>query len=121
MDNVSERRLTVIQLVPALDAGGAEQSALEIGRALVAAGHRSIVVSGGGRLVAKLVAEGSEHVELPIGRKSLASLRYVSTLRALFKRERPDIVHARSRVPAWIGWLALRGGKSKTHFVTTAH
>ena len=56
----------MIQLVPALDAGGAERSALEIGRALVAAGHRSIVVSTGGRMVARLVAEGSEHIELPI-------------------------------------------------------
>jgi glycosyltransferase involved in cell wall biosynthesis len=121
MASVSARRLTVIQLVPELDAGGAERSAIEIGRALVAAGHRSIVVSGGGRLVAQLVAEGSEHVELPIGRKSLGSLRHVGALRALFKRERPDIVHARSRVPAWLGWLALRGLKPKPHFVTTAH
>ena len=121
MASVSARRLTVIQLVPELDAGGAERSAVEIGRALVTAGHRSIVVSGGGRLVAQLIAEGSEHVELPIGRKSLGSLRHVGTLRALFKRERPDVVHARSRVPAWLGWLALRGLKPKPHFVTTAH
>jgi len=118
---VDDRRLTVVQLIPALEAGGAERSTLEIGRALVAEGHRSIVVSGGGRLVAQLLAEGSEHVELPIGRKSIATLRQVRALRALIRRERADIVHARSRVPAWIGWLALRGVSPRPHFVTTAH
>ena len=118
---MASRRLTVIQLVPALDAGGAERSALEIGRALVAAGHRSIVVSSGGRLVAPLVAEGSEHFELPIARKSLGTLRHVAGLRSLIKRERADIVHARSRVPAWLGWFALRGLTPRPHFVTTAH
>ena len=117
----SPKRLTVLQLLPALDAGGAERSAVEIGRALVAAGHRSIVVSSGGRLVAGLVAEGSEHVELPIAKKSLGTLRQIGALRALIKRERPDIVHARSRVPAWLGWLALRGLTPRPTFVTTAH
>jgi glycosyltransferase involved in cell wall biosynthesis len=118
---VQDARLTVVQLVPALEAGGAERSTLEIARALVAAGHRSIVVSGGGRMVAQLLAEGSEHVELPIGAKSLASLRQVLKLRALFRRERPQIVHARSRMPAWLGWLALRGFAPRPHFITTAH
>lgn len=117
----SPKRLTVLQLVPALDAGGAERSAVEIGRALVAAGHRSIVVSSGGRLVPRLVAEGSEHIELPIARKSLGTLRRVGPLRALIRRERVDIVHARSRVPAWLGWLALRGMTPRPHFITTAH
>ena len=52
------RRLTVIQTLPALDSGGVERGTLEIARALVVAGHRSIVVSRGGRLVAQLQAEG---------------------------------------------------------------
>lgn len=115
------RSATVMQLLPALEAGGAEFSALEIARALVAAGHRSIVVSAGGRLVRQLREEGSEHVELPIGVKSLATLARVPALRALIRRERPDILHARSRVPAWVGWLALRGLPDRPHFVTTAH
>ncbi len=118
---MQEARLTVVQLVPALEAGGAERSTLEIARALVAAGHRSIVVSGGGRMVAQLCAEGSEHIELPIGAKSLASLRLLPRLRALFRSEQVHIVHARSRMPAWLGWLALRGLTPRPHFVTTAH
>jgi glycosyltransferase involved in cell wall biosynthesis len=118
---VQDRALTIVQLIPALDAGGAERSTLEIGRALVAAGHRSIVVSAGGHMVQRLVAEGSEHVSLPIGRKSVLSLAQVPRLRELFKRERADVVHARSRMPAWLGWLALRGLPDRPRFVTTVH
>ncbi|HEY0180923.1 MAG TPA: glycosyltransferase, partial [Dokdonella sp.] len=116
-----QRTLTVVQLIPALDAGGAERSTLEVARALVAAGHRAIVVSAGGRLVERLLASGAEHVELPIGRKALASLALVPKLRALFRGERVDVVHARSRLPAWLGWFALRGLRERPHFVTTAH
>ena len=115
------RRLTVVQLVLALDAGGVERATLEIARALVFAGHRSVVVSAGGRLVEQLEAEGSEHVTLAIGRKSVATLRHVVSLRRLFRQLQPAIVHARSRLPAWLGWLALRGRGPRPHFVTTAH
>lgn len=118
---MTERRLTVVQLLPALDTGGAERSALEIARALVAGGHRSIVVSAGGRLVTQLVAEGSEHVTLPIGAKSLRTLGQIGPLRRRLAALRPDIVHARSRLPAWIGWFALRRLQPKPHFVATVH
>lgn len=115
------RTMTVVQLIPSLHSGGAERSTLEIARALVAAGHRSVVVSAGGRLVAQLEAEGSEHVTLPIGRKSLTTLLTVGALRRVLRRVQPDIVHARSRLPAWIGWWAMRGVKPRPHFVTTVH
>ncbi len=120
--NLTNRRLCVVQLLPMLSSGGAERSALEIGRALVEAGHESIVVSGGGRLVGQLVAEGSRHIELPIGRKTLRSLLLVPRLRAIIAEARADIVHARSRLPAWLGWRAINGMSSpKPHFVTTVH
>jgi len=116
------RRLTVIQLLPALSSGGVERSTLEIGSALVAAGHRSLVVSAGGRLVPALEAAGSEHITLDIGRKSPTSLRHVATLRRLFAAEGADIVHARSRLPAWLGMQALASKHSpRAHFVTTVH
>ena len=72
------RALTVVQLLPALESGGVERSTLEIADALVRAGHRAIVVSAGGRLVPQLLAGGAEHVELDIGRKSLATLGQVA-------------------------------------------
>ena len=121
------RRLTVVQLLPALDAGGVERSTLEIADALVRGGHRAIVVSAGGRLLPRLLEIGAEHVTLDIGRKSPLTLRHVRALRALIREVDADIVHARSRLPAWLGWWALRGMRgtrptaSRPHFVTTAH
>jgi glycosyltransferase involved in cell wall biosynthesis len=117
----SPRRLVVVQLIPALNSGGAERSTLEVARALVVAGHRSVVISAGGRLVAQLEAEGSEHISLDIGSKSPRTLFRVGALRRRLRELQPDIVHARSRLPAWIGWWALKGMTPRPHFVTTVH
>lgn len=111
-----------MQLLPALESGGVERATLEIGRALVARGTRSLVVSAGGRLVPQLEAEGSRHVALDLGRKSLRTLRHVHSLRRLMETERPRLLHARSRLPAWIAHFALRGMKEpKPAFVTSVH
>lgn len=112
----------MVQLLPALDSGGVERSTLEHAAALVRAGHRSIVVSAGGRLLPSLRSAGSEHVELNIGRKAISTFRHALALRSLFRRLKPDIVLARSRLPAWLGWLALRlwFGR-KPHFLTAVH
>lgn len=110
-----------MQLLPALDAGGVERSTLEIAAALVAAGHRAIVVSAGGRMLPALRAVGAEHVELAIGRKSPSSFRRVRQLRALLRDVQADIVHARSRMPAWVARVALRGIRERPHWITTVH
>lgn len=118
----SVRPITVMQLLPALEGGGVERSTLEIGAALVAAGHRSIVVSAGGRLVPSLIAGGSEHVGLPIGRKDLRVLAQISRLRSLIEQCQPHILHARSRLPAWIARFALgrlRGPRPR--WITSVH
>lgn len=114
------RQLTVIQLLPALDAGGVERSTVEIAEALCRAGHRAIVVSGGGRMLTQLIEAGAEHVQLDIGRKTFLSFRHVLTLRRLFRDA--DIVHARSRLPAWLAYLACRSlGRQTPRWVTTVH
>lgn len=115
--------LKVLQLLPALDSGGVERGTLEIARALVAAGHESVVLSKGGRLVEQLQREGSRHITLDLGRKSPTTFLQYRALRRLFEAERFDIVHARSRLPAWVAWLAWRGMPADTrpHFVTTVH
>ena len=114
-------RLTVVQLLPALENGGAERSALEVSRALAEAGRRSVVISSGGRMVERLQREGGEHVALDIGAKSLRSLTRIGPLRRILSGLAPDIVHARSRVPAWLAWYALRGMHPRPHFITTVH
>jgi glycosyltransferase involved in cell wall biosynthesis len=111
-----------MQLLPALESGGVERATLETASALVAAGRRSLVVSAGGRLVAPLEQAGSTHFTLDLGRKSLRTLRHVHSLRRLLERERPAVVHARSRLPAWIAHFALAGMTGpRPEFVTSVH
>ena len=113
---------TVLQILPALEAGGVERGTLEVAAELAQRDYRSIVISGGGRLVSELLAGGSEHIELPVGKKSLTSLGLIPKLTKLFRREGPAIIHARSRLPAWLAWLARRGlGDRRPAFVTTVH
>lgn len=115
-------RRTVLQILPALEAGGVERGTLEVAAELARRDYRSIVISGGGRLVPELLAGGSEHITLPVGKKSLTSLGLIPKLTGLFWREEPAIIHARSRLPAWLAWLARRGlGDHRPAFVTTVH
>jgi len=116
-------RLSVAQLLPALNGGGVERGTLEVARELVRRGHRSVVISAGGRLVPDLISEGSEHLAWPLGVKSPLTLRWVWPLRRWLTEQRIDVLHARSRLPAWIGWLAWRGMDPATRprFVTTVH
>jgi glycosyltransferase involved in cell wall biosynthesis len=119
----SRRPLTVLQVLPELDSGGVERGTLEVAEALVGAGHRSLVISAGGRMVSALEAAGSEHFAWNIGAKSPFTACLVPRLRRLLGERRVDIVHARSRVPAWVAYLAWRGmapGR-RPRFVTTAH
>ncbi len=118
-----QKNLTVLQLLPALQSGGVERGTLEIAHALVERGHRALVMSAGGRLVAPLVASGAEHFAWPIGAKSFKTLLLVRRLRRFLSEQKVDILHARSRVPAWIAYLAWRGMNPATRprFVTTVH
>jgi glycosyltransferase involved in cell wall biosynthesis len=119
----SSRPLTVVQLVPTLESGGVERGTLEVAATLVERGHRSIVISGGGRMVEELAAAGSEHVQWSIGRKNPLTLRFIGKLRRFVRDESVDILHARSRMPAWVAYLAWRGmkGKTRPRFITTMH
>jgi glycosyltransferase involved in cell wall biosynthesis len=115
--------MKVIQILPELESGGVERGTLEVGQYLTEQGHESIVISNGGRLVEQLEAEGSRHITLPVHKKSLGSLRRVKVLRRIFEAEKPDIIHLRSRVPAWLAWLAWRkmDPKTRPRLVTTVH
>jgi glycosyltransferase involved in cell wall biosynthesis len=118
-----EKKLTVLQVLPALESGGVERGTLEVGKYLVEHGHRSIVMSAGGRLVEQLLREGSEHVAWDIGRKRLSTLRLVLRLRRFLVENQVDILHVRSRMPGWVCYMAWKGMDPKTRprFVTTVH
>ncbi|WP_444926093.1 glycosyltransferase family 4 protein [Microbulbifer sp. TRSA002] len=115
--------MKIMQLLPALNSGGVERGTVDLARFLVADGHQSIVVSSGGSMVNQLNAEGSVHIELPIHKKSIFSLLQVRPLREVITREKPDIVHVRSRVPAWLTYLAWRNldPTERPRLVSTAH
>ncbi len=116
-------RLTVAQLIPALDSGGAERCVVDVAQAVVRAGHRSLVISAGGRLTEELVAGGSEHIARRIGRKSPFVLREAMWLRSFVQAEKIDLIDIHSRVPAWAAWLAFGMGQQKPRpaLVTTVH
>ncbi len=117
------RRLTILQVLPALDGGGVERGVLEIAEAVVKAGHRSLVVSAGGRMVQELVAGGTKHFRLPVAAKSPLSLRSVPLLRSLMIREKVDVVDIHSRLPGWLAWMAWRTipQARRPRLITTLH
>lgn len=116
-------RLTIIQILPALNTGGVERGTLDVAAELVRRGHRSIVISGGGELLGELLSSGSEHISLDVGKKSPLTLRHIPELRRIMHSTRAHIVHARSRLPAWISWMAWKGMDltSRPHFITSVH
>ncbi len=116
-------KMKILQILPELNSGGVERGTLEIAAHLVRNGHEAVVVSNGGRLVGALEKSGARHVAMPVHKKSLATLLQVRPLRRLLERERPDIVHIRSRVPGWVAWLAWRGLPEATRprLVSTVH
>jgi len=110
----------VLQVLPRLVTGGVERGTVEVAAALVAGGWKSVVASEGGPMVREIERAGALHVELPLASKNPVTLRRnVDRLAQLIRRERIDIIHARSRAPAWSALGAAR--RTGCHFVTTFH
>ena len=110
----------VLQIVPRLVSGGAERGTVDLAAALVAAGWTSYVASGGGPLEHDIIRSGATHLTLPLSSKNpLLMRRNAAALARLIRHLGIDIVHARSRAPAWSAWSAARA--TGRHFVTTFH
>ena len=110
----------VVQLLPALQEGGVERGVVEMSRELVRRGVTSTVISRGGRLVAEIEATGGRHVALDVCSKNpLTAVRRARQLRQALVELQPDLVHVRSRVPAWL----LRIANRRLHLpvVSTVH
>jgi len=111
---------TILQIIPRLDTGGAERTTVDIAEALVEAGARALVATESGRLIPELQAKGGIWIPFPAATKNpLRILGNISRLEAVMSREGVDLLHARSRAPAWTTLLAAR--RTKTPFVTTYH
>jgi len=115
-----EKKPVILQVLPELRSGGVERGTLEIARAIVKAGGIALVASEGGPMVSGLAQCGAEHIALPLATKNPFKIwRNSQLLAKLIQDRNVDIIHARSRAPAWSAWLAAR--KTRCHFVTTFH
>jgi glycosyltransferase involved in cell wall biosynthesis len=111
---------TILQIIPQLDTGGAERTVIEVAEAVTRAGGRALVASEGGRLAGELAEVGGELIAFPAGTKNPAKLLMnARALAALIRARNVDLVHARSRAPAWSAYMAARW--TKRPFVTTYH
>ncbi len=117
---MAEKRPTILQIIPELDTGGAELSTIEIAGAIEAAGGRAIVLSEGGRLVQSLRDTGAELQFFAAAAKSPVRLLWnAHRIANIIRRDGVDLVHARSRAPAWSAFIATR--RTGVPFVTTYH
>ena len=115
-----EKVMKIIQLLPELNEGGVERGVIELNREFVKRGHESIVISNGGNMVPLIAEMGGKHITFDVCGKNPLSVPFRSfELRRLFARIQPDIIHARSRVPAWLCHFA--NSKKQFPFVTTVH
>ncbi|MBY0613285.1 MAG: glycosyltransferase family 4 protein [Beijerinckiaceae bacterium] len=111
---------TILQIIPELDAGGAERTTIDIAEGLVQAGARALVATEGGRLVAELQAKGGVWIRFPAASKNpLGMALNIGRLADILREERVAVVHARSRAPAWVAYFAAR--RLSLPFVTTYH
>ncbi len=112
--------MKVLQILPELNVGGVETGTVDFAKYLAEHGHRAVVVSNGGTLVGELEKIGVNHYQLPVHKKNLwTMIQSVRRLKKIIIGEGVDVVHARSRVPAWIAYFACR--KTPAAFITTCH
>jgi glycosyltransferase involved in cell wall biosynthesis len=109
-----------MQIIPDLQSGGAERSAVDVAQALAQAGARCVVASRGGRMVSELQSKGGVWLPFPAATKNPFAMALNSVrLAHVLRDEDVDIVHARSRAPAWVAYYAAR--QVGARFITTYH
>jgi glycosyltransferase involved in cell wall biosynthesis len=114
------RPLTVLQIVPNMDEGGVERGTLEITEAIAREGGRAIVATAGGKLLPRVTKAGGEVIAMNVDTKNPLNLWQNARLLARLIRDLDiDIVHARSRAPAWSAYWASQ--RTSAHFITTYH
>ncbi|MEE9500390.1 MAG: glycosyltransferase family 4 protein [Candidatus Omnitrophota bacterium] len=111
--------MKILHLIPALETGGVETGTIDLALSLERSGQTVVVVSSGGRLVEDLENNNILHIKLPVHKKSPLALLLAMRIASIIKTQKIDIVHASSRVPAWIGFLACK--LRRVPFVTSCH
>ncbi|MGM0518982.1 MAG: glycosyltransferase family 4 protein [Campylobacterota bacterium] len=114
------KKLKVVQVLPELNEGGVERGTVELSREYIKRDIESIVISNGGKLVSQIEKDDGKHMTFDVCSKNILTVPLrVIKLRKILKELNPDIVHVRSRVPAWLVYFANKS--LKIPFVTTVH
>ncbi len=117
---LSGRPPVILQVLPSLVTGGVERGTIDMAAAIHDAGWTALVASNGGHMVRELDRMGVKHIQLPLHSKNpLVIRRNIALLEQVIRDHGVDIVHARSRAPAWSAWYAAQ--RTGAHFVTTFH
>ncbi len=112
--------MKIVQVIPELNEGGVERGVVELNREYVKLGIESYVISNGGKLVERIIIDGGNHITFDVCSKNiLTSFIRVSKLKKILKELKPDIIHVRSRVPAWLVYFANK--KLNIKVVSTVH
>lgn len=112
--------MKIVQILPELNEGGVERGTVELNREMVQRGIDSVVISVGGRLTEQVAKDGGQHIVFDVCSKNLLTVpSRIYRLRKLLRQLNPDVLHVRSRVPAWLTYLANR--KLQLPLVTTVH
>lgn len=115
-----KKKIRVLQILPELNVGGVETGTVDFAKYLHDNGYYSIVVSNGGELQPDLEACGIKHFSLPVHQKNpFVAVSCIKKVRDIILNEKINVVHARSRVPAWIAYFACR--HTQAEFITTCH
>src|SRR5262249_16599182 len=114
------KKPVILQVLPSLQSGGVERGTLEMARAIAAKGWTPLVASSGGKMAAQLSYAGAEHITLPLASKNpFVMWQNSRKLKKIIRERGVDIVHARSRAPAWCAYFATK--KTGCIFITTFH
>lgn len=118
--NKKYQKKTILQVVPALISGGVERGTIEIAKQVVASGNESIVISAGGPLVEDLTKFGSKHITMNVASKNpFVIFKNARKIIKIIKENDVDLIHARSRAPAWSCFFAAK--KTGIKLITTFH
>ena len=117
---MNNKQPVILQVLPSLRSGGVERGTIEIARAITQAGGKSLVASSGGPMASQVGQAGGTHITLALGSKNPFTIWLnAQRLAWIIQKYNVNIIHARSRAPAWSAWLAAK--KTGCKFVTTFH
>ena len=122
VSNSSKRyhKPTILQVVPSLYSGGVERGTIEVAKNLIKEGYNAIVVSAGGTMISELESAGVQHILMNcVSKNPFVIWKNAKLLSEIIKKYKVDLVHARSRAPAWSCYFATKANRVK--FITTFH